>query len=250
MVCTAPESSSPAWRSISWSHAHFLDKVPRPSSRIGREANSPPRLWRSQCQLPHGLDNRDDFLVVARDLPLELGKLAGKVPVSSQHFAKLDKCSNDEHAHFHGTFRLENGSGHDCAMFGKRRWKRPRVLELMEVVTNCDHLDLLSGIEREQELFGEPVAIALYGLIQGFCRHSVQGRKVSVDDDSPAGTTTSLPKNVTNESWPRSSKHGDRAACKSAVFRKKFVGSAIIKLSFTFRPERFRPIRRPCPRPT
>ena len=78
--------------------------------------------------------------VVCDDSALQFSKLLRQVTVQSQEFPKSNERLDHINAHLNRPRRIEHGSCHDGAVFGKGVGQYGRKPELLKVVAICDHL--------------------------------------------------------------------------------------------------------------
>ena len=78
---------------------------------------------------------------------------------------QLHERLNHEDANFDGARRIEDGGGHEGAVFGESIWRRGGMLEFVEPVTICDQFRFFIFGQREHERIWEPRKIAFHGLI-------------------------------------------------------------------------------------
>jgi hypothetical protein len=70
---------------------------------------TPRRNWFGKQESLNGVDDCRDLLTVYIDFSVEILNLEGKVWVGREEFTKPDKGPNNEDAHLHRTWAVENG---------------------------------------------------------------------------------------------------------------------------------------------
>ena len=70
-------------------------------------------------EVADGVDEGEDLVVVVLEFVLEFGEFVCELLVGGEEFAEFDEGADDEEAGVDGLRAVEDGGGHDGAVFGE-----------------------------------------------------------------------------------------------------------------------------------
>src|SRR5665213_4448314 len=137
---------------------------------IDREANAAVLRRRRVRELADRGEYGSDGLVVVLILVLDLIELAGERGVGGEQFAQPHEGAQDVEAHFDGAGTVEDGGGHDGAVFGEAVGRESRIavpLGTGRILRPVQRFRLAPG-EAEYEIFRKSFGVALDLLVETF----------------------------------------------------------------------------------
>ena len=115
-------------------------------------------------ELADGLQEAGNCLVVDDELALRARfkfiEPLREFLMAGVRFARFDESAHDIQTHFHRARGVEDGRRHQRAMLGEGERHGRGKLELLEVVTICDHLVAFGASELEDKIGGKAPAVA------------------------------------------------------------------------------------------
>jgi hypothetical protein len=126
---------------------------------------------------------------VVLELTLELVELAGESRVRGEQFAQLHEGAHDVDAHPHGAGAVEDGGGHDGAVFGEGERRKSGIAMLLRTAHKLWPVQCL-GLgpgEPLYEVFSEALGVGFDGLVQHFGGHAIESGKLGIEDGPLAG---------------------------------------------------------------
>jgi hypothetical protein len=100
------------------------------------------------------------------DLSFKIEQFGREFLLAQNKLPQFHECPHNKNTHFDGARRIENCCSHNGAMFGEGVGQPRRELEVGEVVTICDHLLFLAGVDLKHKIRREPVTVLVTLLIR------------------------------------------------------------------------------------
>jgi hypothetical protein len=134
--------------------------------------------------------------------------------VRGEQFAQMHESTYDVDAHLDGARAVQDGGGHDGAVFGEHVGRKSRIAVLLGTGRNLrpvQSLGLGSG-EPEHEIFREARGVALDLLVQALGGDAIEACEFRIQEHALAAQDEDGTADVVNrhKSWALCLSHGNR----------------------------------------